>query len=518
MNKKSLLLALAVLVGFFGCKKFEDFSNADVVGDAEYAIPLVKAKTTMEDLLDNFDDNTTVTIDPDGLIRLKYSGEVATRTSAEIFADVQNTLLPVPFLITDTLMALPFSSPAEMEIDFATFKAAELNYFFFSDHEEDVDVKITFPQVTKDGVPLTLIHHIDYPSILHPIPVHLSTEAVAVDLAGYDLFPVDGELFIHYEAVRESGIRDTLHNFFIQLKDPDFTYVEGYLGNQIHPGERDTIYIDFFENWIEGEVQFEDPKIFVNVENSFGIPTRSVIQIFDIHTATGETLVLDADELDIDNNEGIDFVYPELNEVGVAKSMVFTFNKDNSNIVEVLGSQPVALDYLVDALTNPDTLVGVRGFLTDSSFYRVQIEVELPTWGSASGFAAIDTFEVDFGGYGDVTNAEFKFITENDLPLDIGIQVYFADNAGVVLDSLFSDTQEKLVEAAPVDAEGIVTETLKKEIFSTYTAEQFNKIRTATHIHLHADFSTSNNGQIPVKIFSDQEVQFKMGMKIGTEQ
>ena len=71
---------------------------------------------------------------------------------------------------------------------------------------------------------------------------------------------------------------------------------------------------------------------------------------------------------------GIDFPYPTINEVGQVKRDTFTFNNTNSNLDVVFGSGPIAVAYDVDAFTNPFGDTGLKGFITDKSFYRVQVQ------------------------------------------------------------------------------------------------------------------------------------------------
>jgi hypothetical protein len=291
----------------------------------------------------------------------------------------------------------------------------------------------------------------------------------------------------------------------------EFTYAEGYFGNQLHDGERDTILIEFFESWTQGDVYFEDPKIFVNVFNSFGVPTRSIVNVFDIYTATGDVLPLQADAIE----DGIDFDYPELGEEGQERITEFTFTKDNSNIAEVLGSKPVALDYDVDAITNPDNETAIRGFITDSSRYSVQVEVELPIFGRASGFVAIDTIDLNFGTLDNVESVEFKVVSDNALPVNVDMQAYFMDPMDVVLDSLF-DMPTALIEAAPADSEGETTGTTTSEYIIPVDAQRFDLLRASDRLILNVAFSTTNEGTQSVKIYADQAVEIRMGMKVKT--
>ena len=290
-----------------------------------------------------------------------------------------------------------------------------------------------------------------------------------------------------------------------------FSYAEGYLGNQLYEGGRDTIDIDFFDNWIRGDVYFEDPKITLNFENSFGIPTRSVVNLFNVITVRQEVLPLESEFI----TNGVDFPYPGLNEIGQVKQSAFTFTKDNSNIATILGAGPVRLDYDVDAFTNPDMDTSIRGFITDSSYYKVRVDVELPLFGRAFDFVVSDSFSVDFSNYNEVSAVEFKMVADNYLPLSVDVQAYFRDENGVVLDSML-DSRQRVIAAAPTNADGIATSFEQKITFAGFDALRFDRIRFAKDIYLVTSFSTYNDGDRSIKVLADQAVKVRMGVKVKT--
>ena len=155
----------------------------------------------------------------------------------------------------------------------------------------------------------------------------------------------------------------------------------------------------------------------------------------------------------------------------------------------------------------------IRGFLTDSSAFTVQLEVELPIYGRSLGFAAHDTIEANFSSYGDVEHVEFKLVTDNEMPVEIGVQVLFVEN-GVILDSLFLDGYS-VVDAAGVDNEGNVNQLATKTTLIPFDKARLDKIRSADQLYITADFSTFNEGQTSVRVLSTQEVEIRMGMKVG---
>jgi hypothetical protein len=485
------------------CRHIDDLDGLETKGDgAEYAIPLINASVSMGDLLEKLDKYTYLDTDSTGLIYLRYKGEVVTKTSQQIFQNIQLALPPlIPVL--DTTMVLPFNTPDGIEIDYVEVKTGEIQYYFASPHPDVINVNVRFPQAYKpNGQPLEFNHAVG--------PMGFVALLVPYDLTGHKLIADnDGNLRIEYTATRSNGDRDTLANFFITMSNFTFSYAEGYFGNQLHDGGRDTIFIEFFESWTKGNVYFEDPKIFVNVSNSFGVPTRSIVNVFDIYTADGNLLPVQSTAI----GNGIDFAYPTLpDEIGQTKNTSFSFTKDNSNIDVVLGSRPIALDYDVDAITNPDNVTAIRGFITDSSRYTVNVEVELPIYGRSSAYTVIDTVDVDFASYENLSEMEFKVFAENFLPLNVDIQAYFQDENGAVIDSLLSQPNT-LVAAAPVDDQGEVIAPAKHILYIPIAGARLDNLKAARRIILNAAFSTYNNGAKSAKVYADQKVNIGVGLR-----
>lgn len=505
---QSLFFLVMMAAAIFSCKQSNEFLDADIVsGDAEFAIPLLKARTSIQDLLENFDDSTYIEIDAEGVIHLRYEGDVLTQSAQEFF-DVVKTYLPALIPLDSTDMILDFNtSTDQLKVDFARYGGGNISVAVLSDYVGMVDLTVLIPQASKNGQVLQVRQQFMSP-LTGSIPTFLPASTQCI---GYELQPDSGRVHIQYIAVTDMG--DTLPSLpLIVLANSNvtFSYIEGYLGNFTNRGKRDSVSIDFFKNWIQGDVFFDNPVITMQIENSFGMPTRSSIDTFDIITADNLRIPLESTFI---NDTGIDFVYPTIPEAGQSKSMTFTFNADNSNIEDVLGSRPIGLDYKVDAISNPDSLTNLRGFITDSSFYKIKIEVDLPLHGRASGFGVVDSFDLDFSSYDDLKEVEFKMVADNQMPLAIDGQAFFIDENGLVLDSLY-DSVTRLVEAAPVNSEGIAQSPATRINFSTFDAERFDKIRSAKKLALRAYFSTTNNGQQSVKAFADQNVEIRMGMKV----
>lgn len=509
--RKSYFLALTALaMSLFSCQQFDELENlSQVKYDAEYAIPLVDTKTTLQDILEGVGENSSIIINPDNSINLRYRTEVTSQTSDDILRSINESLPPL-IPITSKNMPLPFSSPDGLDIDRLDMKGGNLIYFFENRHPESIDVTITFPQIRKNNVPLTLRQNVSAYSGSGNAPAGTNL-FFPTSLEGYQIITENDLIYVQYEAVRASGATDTVSNFFIRLEDLSFAYAEGYFGEFLYEGSRDTLQIDFFDNFIQGDVYFEEPKITLFVENSFGFPTRGVINTLNVITVNNEVLSLESPFV----INGIDFPFPMMNEVGIVKTGEFSFTKQNSNIDVILGAGPVAIDYDIDAVTNAENNPNLRGFITDSSYYKVDMQVDIPLFGRATGFVTTDTFDVNFTDYQDVDDAEFKLVVDNAIPLEIEVQAYFMDDKGTVIDSLL-DAPQRIVDAAPVDSQGQVTGETRKITFAPFSAERFAKIKTeATQVLLNAAFSTNNDGTTSVRIFSNQELRIKLGAIFG---
>lgn len=506
-----LFAAIAFLC--FSCNQFQELEDLEGVKyDAEYAVPIIDTRLSLEDLLEGFEENATLVVNNDGSLSFIYQDTVITQTSDDIFNSINASLPPV-IPISGPNVALPFSSPDGLQIDRLDLKGGTLSYYLENKNNESVAIKITFPQVTKNGVPLT--YQLSLPAYSGTGSAPIATNIVApTDLSGYKIETVNDSIYLNYEAVTPSGNKVNLSNFFIRLQNLSFLYAEGYFGNFLYEGTRDTLDIDFFDNWIRGDVYFENPRITLNVENSFGIPTRARVNALNVLTVKNQVLQLESPYV----TNGIDFPYPALNEVGQVKTGSFSFTKENSNIDVILGEGPVAIDYDVDAVTNPDNNPGIRGFIAENSYYKASLEVELPLYGRASGFVVQDTLDLDFSSYEDVDKVEFKLVVDNGTPLDVAIQGYFLNESGGIIDSLLAAPQT-LIQGAPVNADGVATGTQQKITFIPFDGERFTRIqRRGKRLWISAAFSTLNNGATSVRVINTQDVRIRMGAKLGVSE
>ena len=140
--------------------------------------------------------------------------------------------------------------------------------------------------------------------------------------------------------------------------------------------------------------------------------------------------------------------------------------------------------------------------------------MDLPIYGSAKNFVINDTFALDLSNYNNVTYGEFKIITDNGMPIDLALQGYFANAKGIVIDSFYT-TSSLVLRGAPVGANGLPTSVQTNENVIKIEAEKLKRILPAKKLIIRYSFSTTNNGSVPVKLTSTQDVRVRIGVKFG---
>ncbi len=514
MMKKYLIrfsLLTAVVLGLWGCSRLDDFTNASLEFDGEYASAILNSHIEIGDIVGELDSSTTIELDDDGLIHLIYRGDFTQRSSDDVFASIPQIPLPV----LDTFYPFPYTAPNGMILDYVLLKTANILVNAQTTMTEDIDLMIELPEVLhpETGETYKYFTTMEYEG-------EATTSALfGMNIAGWELHPDAGAINIRYVATDQSGNRIFLDNLYFLFQNFTASYLQGYFGQEVYDLPHDTIIIDFFDRWISGGVEFADPIINLTVENAFGFPVRTESNFMNIWTVDGDILPLQSDFLD----NGIDFNYPSLTEVGESKFTYFNFNKDNSNIEDLFSVKPIAVDYDIDALANPDGDPSLIGWATDSSFFTIEVFVDLPVYGNTNFFTVRQDAELDFNE--DLEFADYavlKIVTENNIPMDIGMQLYFEAADSTVLDSLFDTPianilpEHTIVRAAGTDSDGVSNSTSFNEIEIEIPRDKFEAFKNSANL---AFFLVMNNeGGEFVKLFDKDDLQMNVGMRLGISQ
>jgi hypothetical protein len=342
------------------------------------------------------------------------------------------------------------------------------------------------------------------------IPVTFTSQLFSVQ--GWTLMSEENIITINYDARLSDGTRQIFKEAKLAFDLIVFDYVEGYFGSEVFDIKGDFIAIGVLDNWVSGGLSFVDPKVKVFVENAFGFPVRSIFKNMQVVTTTGEVLDMESDI--IDNN--VDFAYPSLNEPGVVKITEFSFDKDNSNIVELFKEKVRRVTYDIDAGANPDMDETITGFVNKDSYFLVSVDVELPLEGTVNNLILQDTLDLDLTDLEDVTSAQFKSVIANDFPADITLQSYFYDDNDVLIDSLFKE--RLLLPAAEINPSTGKAKTGEEVVtFEDFVAGRFDQLKNGKKVLMNIKINTAQASSEPLWIYNDYSIRFKLGAKLITK-
>lgn len=508
---------VATGVCFAACNKndFEDTQLAEHT--AEFALPLFSTTLNLKDLMIKVLNDTlsgdTLLVNPDNTMTLYYTGDVAEKPATDIFADFAGGVFP----LTDWVSNSPIDTIDGVTIYQADLTKGQIAFTIFNVTSDTLTGTVHIPQMTKNGEVFV------FPFVAPPLS---TTASPAIDVAGYILESNDNTLQFIYAAYKPNGelvkveLSPGVAGIYVAFQNLEFSYLEGFWGHQRYSLIRDTIEIDINQTDLVGDVRIENPKVTMRVSNSWGFPTRGVIKYLSFIGQNGEEIPL---ESSLFPDSTVDFNYPSFaaGEIGQTKHTDLYLDETNSNIAEIFNSQPTRLIYEVDGISNANNDPNIIGFLTDSSVISLTMRVELLLEGSARNFGAEQMVDLNFGNFGDLDTAdieevEFKLVTENGTPVSTTLQLYFLDDDGFAIDSLFAGEPKFIMQAAPVNGDGVASGTTRTENFIPMSAERFERVRSANKAFLKTAFTTAQNGEIPVKMLATDQTTVKMGMKLKT--
>ena len=200
---------------------------------------------------------------------------------------------------------------------------------------------------------------------------------------------------------------------------------------------------DFFDNFSDADINFENIQMDITVTNDFGFPIGlDLSSIKGIGGASATSLTYTGDQ-SLANTLIIDEV---ANFGDAAKVTNRTLNNSNSNIATLLEEKPTALQFNLSGSANPINTgnANTNFYAADNSGLNAEIKIS---------FEKISlTREVDFDGSAleDLNSASLVAAVENKIPLGGEILLEFKDASGQVV---YTDNINAF-DAADVNAQG----------------------------------------------------------------
>ncbi len=468
------------------------------VGDtnAEWSLPLLSGNIKAINLAKQTASDAEVLVQPDGSILLRYPGNTLTKTKKEIFLPVQSGGIPIPMTDTSTRVTLPI-------VGNVIIKKAILangNYWFSYSHNraENILLQLFVPQMKRGNQILN--HFIDIPYSGNN-PTFGSTDKFSLD--EIEMIPEKNQIDLRYIGTNANQNRFKINTLFFQFDQLDFKYLQGFMGQNVYDLKKDSIAIDLYDSFIPGALIVDDPKVIMTVTNSFGFPSKALIHDFTILTRSG--LISFKSKL---FDEGMLFNYPVLAESGQSKTTTFVFDKNNSNVRDVLNAQAQRVIYDIDALSNPNLIQDSTYFINDNARFEVKVSVEFPLKVKINQYPADKTFEVDASALEDLREGSLLIESANTIPMSANAQFYLFNSTDQIIDSVFAVPQLVFAAANTNDA-GISINAAIHRLTIPVPSDKIRLWSQAKKFKVTAWFNTPVNKNI-VQISDKDDLNIKM--------
>lgn len=511
-----------------GCKKYDPEKLTSTAWNPNLAVPLAHGHFTVYDILARTDSNDVVVIDPStGAIALVYKGEIVSYQASDLvnLIDYSTSVslndgdysIGTSANYTGTAagsksIVVNPSVNSGVELYTATLKAGTMNIGVSTTLMHDIDVTISIPDLLENGsTPFTRTITLTYSGL---VP---QTGSQMIDLTGamfdftngggsFNEFDIQTSVTISGTGQPVSGAESVDVQF--DFASMEFEKCTGYFGQQSIAVDNDSILLKIFDNDPQGYFELIDPSIKFTVTNEMGFPAQiNLSNLETVDASNGNTFVLSG------YPSQIDIAQPSA--IGEVTTAVLELNKTNTtNITTVITPTPKWFYFEGTGTSNPAGNLGPN-FLVDTSVLKVDAEVVLPMEGFAYGWTVSDTIPFSFSENVDnIESLMFRINVDNGFPVELLGYAAILDSNYNLLFELW-DSPENVIESAPVNSAGRVTESFQK-ISDVYMSDtEISQIGNAAYIVIGGVAQSLNgtNSQV-VKIFEDYVIDLRVGMQV----
>jgi hypothetical protein len=510
-----IVLSAFAAISLFGCVKKDKFGDPAIPNwKPDMALPLVNSDITLRDLIkDTKDGKTSISTDPDGLYVLTYR-DTAFSDLAENIVVIpdQSQVIPV-FPASNTpqplLLNFSFTNPSttmsQGNLMRAILKGGDFSLDLVTNNNSSFNVILTFPTIKRmsDSAAFSITKNTGG-ALNFSLTGNLSQYVVSFN-AGNTL-----DFTIGISGMTGPGtLAGTVNMNNLKYSVLYGTFSTIHLGAL--PGSND---VSILNNILTGGIYFEDPSATFTFHNYFGVPITTDLQYLrSIDKANVQT------DINAGDFEGTNLIQqaPTVGGFGISS---FEANSTNSTtgggkiaLKDALSTAPQTVEYSIDPYISSSS----TGFVKDDSRIVVIGELRIPFYGSITNYALQDTFDLklDFLKDDYVESAEFDIHSENRVPLELTLQVYFIDtaNAWARIDSFFVDNKP-ILKAPQVDNNGILISPGNDVIVCVFDRARLMNLKPTNKLILKASMKTPNAPATNVKVLNSSSLHIKISARV----
>jgi hypothetical protein len=522
--RRSKLLFLGFIISmvfFFACKKeyFDmDKMRQDQWLNVNMQVPVVKTSLVLRDVLRDYDHEKLFEVDNEGFLSLIYHRTVYSSYAKDFIILPTQSFPAETFTDTDVNggatinRVLPsFGSFTGAQLDSIKYDTLEISVSVSNNFSTTGGLTIQFPELPKNGTMAQML-------------ISDLNNTTTQEFYGYELDLTDGGTSnntIKYNYIFDSqwnGNSGENVNITISLTKNDYKIINGFIGQHDIPLPEDSVHIDIFDKEFEGQFYFKDPKIQLNMVNSYGLPIRLVLDTiygsdFEFNQSPDYDLGINMNPVNYPNIKG-----------DYAKDSILIDTVSFPEIRDLISYKPRYLHFDGESYANPQAAV-INNFVIDTSRFDLNMKFILPLWGRAEYPQLTDTSDFDvekeFEKLDDLDYFKIKLFANNGLPAQVNVQAYFIDSLGVIQDSLFySQSEQFIIEGGFTDNQGKVIQKRSKLTEIVYPRDRIEKMKTVKKVVYVAIISTDDIEHLKnVKFYASDAIDLKMGIHVkgGTD-
>lgn len=518
--KKQKWFILFLLLLNLSCVK-EEF-NLDRFGTTNWnpnlAVPLINTEMYMWDVMMDYDSNEVLVVDSNKLLYLVYEGFYQSPTAENfIHLSDQNitnnqTLVipggPLNGLYTTTINTyIDLNLPNNITLDSVFLKQGTLQIDINSTLNYPAMMVISPVNATQNGQPFA-------DTVLYNVPSGSSTK----DLTGTRLvfdpnnpnrLPITITLYIQGNG--NPNLSPYALNFNFSLNNLRFSRIHGYLGQFSLSNNMDTLSFRIYNSAITGTIYWEDPRLYIDLKNSFGVPFNASFA----YLATQRTLQPTSSVNITGSGIPSPWNITAPSQPGQTSISSLSINKNNSNLQNALAIMPQKLLSVIDANANPNGNT-VKNFALDTSRIHIYGRAEFPFFGYAHGFVLGDTIPISFPDtLNNIDWILFRLYARNGFPVDANIQLYFLDSLNNIKDSLINPPQTLILSAQTSGAPNyIVTYPTEKMIDVLFPSQRVQNLLGVKKVIIKARLNTQDAPNAIVKIYAYYRLKVRLSLQV----
>jgi hypothetical protein len=536
MKLKHYLIGLLLISFATGCIKdsfdFKKLSN-NIDWNPNLAVPAVHSRLTLRDLLQDYDAQHLFVEDSTHFLYLIYNKEVFSLPATN-YITINDQSFPTEQYVGNDYTSQGFPTPNQT-VTVTKNIAYNLNMQLPSDVFDSLILKkgtfriqvnstflhsglltATFPTIRKNNLPYSKTVNVS------------SSGAFNYDQSFNDLtdYQVNMPTSNQIACVLTLTLTNNLNNPVLPTDHADVTMsfsgmqykiVYGNFGQRAIPVQEDTVNVEMFNNALNGQLYFMNPKIKIHLYNSLGVPLGATFNDFKIYSSSDGTY--HTYQLPAQYNPMI--VNAPLTAGNFEMTHIILDTINFPTIRTIIYNNPRYFYLQTTAMMNPPT-TNQYNFVTDTSRFAVNLEVELPLWGRSTKWIMQDTAAFDFSDYykdstvdmHNIDYVKFNINILNAMPTEAGVQLYFTDTLYHIIDSLFTPQNMEIVQSGVTNAQGKVIQATRKITQVTYTGNRLAGLLHVKKILIRGYINTNNQGTTNVRFYSDDYLDVKLGVQV----